>query len=185
VYYQKYLDQVDECMSVSNNPVLAGAVCDVLREVKELYKNLNYNASYFEGHFNTFYEILKLSASSGNLGDLLKNWKSFDHEDFHSDLQSLSIKLDRLSKIYLSEDDEELKRKISNLLREIKNERHLSYNNISEYKVKVQYLIDEHNYSTNSVTKVIEKKQKTSGCMIVLIFVIPIIIKSLISLGDR
>jgi hypothetical protein len=174
VYYQKYLDQVDDCMSVRNNPVLAGAVCSVLREIKELYENLNYNTSYFEGHYNTFYEILRLSASAGNLGDLLKNWEIFNHEDFHSDLQSFSIKLDRLSKIYQSEDDEELKRKISNLLRDIKNERHLSYNNISEYKVQVQYLIDEHNYSTTSVTKVVEKKQKSgSGCMVTLIFIVP------------
>jgi len=173
VYYQKYTDKVDQCLSIANNPELAKQAGSVLLQIMDVYRKMPYGTFHFEGHYDSLFLSLEASTREGDIDKLIEDAKIFFDDDKHNDLQKLAIKLDRLVTIYQTSDEQDLREKISQLLNRINDENYLTHEDIDNYYRYAQSLIDEHNYSSSSTTVVVEKKQNNKGCLVSLLLLVP------------
>jgi hypothetical protein len=178
-YYQKYLEKIDECLLIHNNPDKAIVVCKLLFNALEKYRKLDYNKFYFEGYYNNLYYSLKNYAYEADFEKIVKECDLYFNTDTQEALEILSNILDRLTLIIQSNDDNDFIDKVNRYLAEVNNESFLTDSEIFDYQKRAKALLDEHNYTpSKSQTLVVEKKQN-KGCLFAIILLLPNLIINL------
>ena len=142
-YYKKYLDQVDTCLSINNNPELAQKITDELVEILVQYKAVNYTTYHYEYFYDSFFNKLEELSKNGDLTGLKEASIDFFEDYAHDGLKKLGDKLDLLLSIFNNTEDEELKDKIKILYNEIGDEVYFTSTDIENYFTRVKNLINE------------------------------------------
>jgi len=172
-YYQKYLERVDECLHIRNNPDKAVVVCKVLYDTLQKYNYVQYNKHYFPGFYNNLYVSLHNHAYECRIDDMLKEVNLYFDDPTQKRLEILSNILDRLALIIRTNDDENFNQKIRRFLDEVANHQFLKDSEIEEYQYKAKQILDEYNYTPTPAKTVVTEKKGGQGCLVALIFLIP------------
>lgn len=172
-HYKSYLEQLDECLHIRNNPDKAVIVGKVLYDTLQKYNYLSYNKHYFTGFFHNLYISLHNSAQEYRIDEMHKEISLYFDDSTQQQLQTLSNILDRLALILRTNDDENFNRKINRFLDEVANHPFLKDSEIVDYQYKAKQLLDEYNYTPTPAKTVVMEKKAGQGCLVALIFLIP------------
>lgn len=172
-YYQKYLERVDECLDIRNNPDKAVIVCKVLYETLQKYNYIDYNKHYFTGYYNNLYLSLRNHSYECKVEEMVKEVTLYFDDATQKNLEILSNILDRLAIIIRTNDDEDFNQRIKYFFDEVANHQFLKDSEIIEYQHKAKQILDDYNYSSTPTKTVVTEKKGNKGCLVALIFLIP------------
>jgi hypothetical protein len=172
-YYQKYLERVDECLHIRNNPDKAVVVCKVLHDALQKYNYISYNKRYFLGFYNNLYLSLRNYSYECKIEDMLHEINLYFDNPTQKQLEYLSNILDRLALIIKTNDDESFNQKIRYFLDVVASHQFLKDSEIVDYQYKAKQILDEYNYTPTPAKTVVMEKKGRQGCLVAFIFLIP------------
>lgn len=175
-YYQKYLERVDECLDIRNNPDKAVVVCKVLYDTLQKYNCIDYHKHYFTGYYNNLYLSLRNHSYESKIEEMLEEVTLYFDDATQNNLEILSSILDRLAIIIRTNDDEKFNQVIRYFFVEVANHKFLKDSEIIEYQHKAKQILDDYNYSSTSTKTLVTEKKVNNGCLVALIFLLPYLI---------